>query len=171
MHFDYVTGVSAGSFNAAVFSLYDYGQEKEAVAELKSTYFDSLPQDKWEYWPTFILEPFWKNSIIDFSKGRDYLHKLLADRPFKKKVSWQAVDIGTSQVVLFDETTPMDIRNDAVLGSMSVPAILPSVEIGDLHLIDGGIYTNLALGDPIERCRDEGVSDENIIVDVLMCFD
>jgi hypothetical protein len=26
------------------------------------------------------------------------------------------------------------------------------------------------VGDPIERCRDDGYSDENIIVDVILCF-
>jgi len=28
----------------------------------------------------------------------------------------------------------------------------------------------LAVGDPIERCREDGYKDENIIVDVILCF-
>jgi len=38
-------------------------------------------------------------------------------------------------------------------------------------LVDGGVFTNLDLNEAISKCRDNGFEDENIIVDVIMCFD
>ena len=28
----------------------------------------------------------------------------------------------------------------------------------------------MAVGDPVERCREDGYEDEDIIVDVILCF-
>jgi len=40
-----------------------------------------------------------------------------------------------------------------------------------MFLVDGGMFSNVAIGDPIERCRDEGFSDEDIIVDIILCYE
>ena len=38
-------------------------------------------------------------------------------------------------------------------------------------LVDGGTFTNLDLSEAIIKCRERGFDDEDIIVDVIMCFD
>ena len=40
-----------------------------------------------------------------------------------------------------------------------------------MTLVDGGIFTNLDLGEAIVRCREEVDNDEDIIIDIVMCFD
>ena len=40
-----------------------------------------------------------------------------------------------------------------------------------MFLVDGGTYSNVSIGDPIERCREEGYEDKDIIVDVLLCYE
>jgi predicted acylesterase/phospholipase RssA len=57
-----------------------------------------------------------------------------------------------------------------LFSSASIPAVFPPVQIGDFELVDGGTFQNLAVGDPIERCREDGYQDEDIIVDVILCF-
>ena len=37
-------------------------------------------------------------------------------------------------------------------------------------LVDGSLHTTVAIGEPIERCREEGYKDEDIIIDILMCY-
>jgi hypothetical protein len=37
--------------------------------------------------------------------------------------------------------------------------------------VDGGLFTNLDLAEAIVKCRESGVKDENITVDIIMCFD
>ena len=64
----------------------------------------------------------------------------------------------------------MEIRNQVVMSSATLPSIFPPVEIDDMQLVDGGNFQNIAIGDPIVRCREEGVADKDIIVDAILCF-
>ena len=82
----------------------------------------------------------WKNSIVDNTGMKDTIDNLFRNIPWKRKVAIQSVDLNTGQVVIFDETVPMEIRNKAILSSASIPAIFPPVEIDDLHLVDGGNF-------------------------------
>jgi len=36
-------------------------------------------------------------------------------------------------------------------------------------LVDGGVFITVNVGDPIDRCREDGFEDKDIIVDILMC--
>lgn len=40
-----------------------------------------------------------------------------------------------------------------------------------MELVDGGMFSNVSIGDPIERCREEGYNDEDIIIDILLCYE
>ena len=63
--YDIVSGVSAGSLNAAVLGLYPPGEEKAALEELMHMYTSTTPKDYFKFWSTYVLEPFWKNSLVD----------------------------------------------------------------------------------------------------------
>ena len=62
-------------------------------------------------------------------------------------------------------------RVKAVISTASIPFVFQPVKMGDLQLVDGGTFTALNVGDPIDRCREEGVEDKDIIVDIIMCLD
>lgn len=62
------------------------------------------------------------------------------------------------------------MRVEAIISSTSIPFFFPPREVEDMLLVDGGIFANLSLGDPIERCREEGYADEDIIVDAILCY-
>jgi predicted acylesterase/phospholipase RssA len=57
--------------------------------------------------------------------------------------------LNTGQVIVFDETTPMEIRNKSLISSASIPFVFPPVEIDGMQLVDGGTFQNVAIGDPI----------------------
>ena len=97
------------------------------------------------------------------------MEKMFADRPFKRKFTYQSVNLKNSQVVIFDETTPLSIRNKSVMSSASIPSVFPPVEIDGMELVDGGTFSNLVLNEPIRRCQEE-VDDADIIVDVILCL-
>lgn len=61
-------------------------------------------------------------------------------------------------------------RVEAILSSASLPFMLPPVELDGKVLVDGGLFTDLDLGDPIQRCREEEGSDVDIIVDLVLCY-
>ena len=39
-----------------------------------------------------------------------------------------------------------------------------------MMLVDGSTYSNLSVGDPIQRCREEVENDSDIIIDVILCY-
>ena len=50
------------------------------------------------------------------------------------------MDLITGKVLIFDETTPTELIEDAIFSSASIPGIFPPVEIGDYFLVDGGTF-------------------------------
>jgi NTE family protein len=138
VHYDYVSGVSVGAINASYFAIYDFGKEKEAVAKMEEMYIQN--EDNFEFWPTVIFEPFWKDSIISPEKLLHKLERELNGNPYKRKVSIQSVDINTGKVIIFDETVPEPLRAKVVLSSASIPSFFPPVKIDDWLLVDGGTF-------------------------------
>ena len=76
----------------------------------------------------------------------------------------------SGKVVIFDEKTPDEFKTQAIVSSGSLPIVFPPQYIENLVLVDGGLFTNLDLAEAIVKCREEGVEDQNIIVDIIMCF-
>lgn len=87
------------------------------------------------------------------SRAFAFFDKLLGTAPFLRKISYQSVNTANSQVVIFDETTPMEVRNKSIFSSASIPSIFPPVEIDGMYLNDGGTFQNASIGDPIRRCQ------------------
>ena len=100
--------------------------------------------------------------------------RTIGDTPFKRKLSFHATDMVKGRVVVFDETVPIEERIDAIIASTSVASVFPPVEMwaGDEHLdmVDGAVFSRMAIGDPIERCRDDGAADADIIVDSIVPY-
>ena len=65
VHYDILSGVSIGALNAGIFSIFEFGKEKEAVDFLIDFYMSNLPQDNWSYWPSIFFEPFYKKSAVN----------------------------------------------------------------------------------------------------------
>lgn len=109
--------------------------------------------------------------MVDSTPMHDEIHKHLDGKPFKRKLAIQSVDLNTGKVIIFDENTPEDIKSEAVASSASIPGIFSPTLINGMTLVDGGVFTNLDLGEAIVRCREEVENDEDIIVDIVLCFD
>ena len=80
-------------------------------------------------------------------------------------------DLNKAQPIILDETMQNDERIEMIMASASIPFAFQPREVEDMFLIDGGAFSNVAIGDPIERCREEGYDDEDIIVDILLCYE
>lgn len=66
-------------------------------------------------------------------------------RSFKKMLNILAVDLNTGDVIIFDETTPIDKQPDTMIASASIPAMFPPQEtlIDHAALADGGLFTQV----------------------------
>lgn len=170
--YDVVVGVSIGAINAAIVSIHEPGDEKAAVVELEELWRTHLPQDFWTTWPYVnFLGGLYYASFLDSTPIHNEIKNHLEGRPFKRKIGIQSVDLNTGKVIIFDENTPEEIKAEAVASSASIPGAFSPTQINGMTLVDGGVFTNLDLGEAIVRCREQVERDEDIIVDIVLCFD
>ena len=54
-----------------------------------------------------------------------------------------SVDLNTGDVIIFDETTPIEKQPAAIIASASIPGVFPPTEslIDHSALADGGLFT------------------------------
>ena len=98
---------------------------------------------------------------------------MLKDRSFQRKLCFISCDIETGEVIIFDESidelSPEE-RINAVISSTVIPMAFDLERIDGRSLVDGSLHTTVAIGEPINRCREEGYEDKDIIIDMLMCY-
>ena len=64
----------------------------------------------------------------------------------------------------------MSERLKLIISSASIPFAFPPQNVDRMLLVDGGLMSNISIGDPIERCREDGYRDENIVMDMLLPY-
>jgi predicted acylesterase/phospholipase RssA len=169
--YDYIAGISVGSIIASVLATFEPGNEQVAVELLSEFVMGFKPSDLFPYRSPLLTKLFTENSMMTVGPLRDALTKIFGKRPILRKVSIASVDIVTGQVIYFDETMSIEDRLNAVLSSAAIPFAFPPVTLDDLTMVDGSVFSTVSLGDPIERCREEGTKDEDIIIDVILCYE
>ena len=61
-------------------------------------------------------------------------------------------------------------RINALISSTVIPMAFEMELVDGRSLVDGSLHTTVAIGEPIHRCREDGYKDEDIIIDILMCY-
>ena len=171
--YDVFAGVSIGALNGALLSSFDRGDEAEAIKTLVKLWQSYGITDLWDTWPIFgYFAMIWKQSVLDNQKLLEMVKKEMNGRSFKKMLNLISVDLNTGDVVIFDESTPIEKQPLAMMASASIPMIFPPQKelIKNTALTDGGLFTQVQLDEPIIRCKEQGYADEDIIVDLIACF-
>ena len=87
----------------------------------------------------------------------------------KRKTVVASADVNTGEYVTFDETHPFSDLPLLTVASASIPFIFPHRHYGDHILMDGGTVWNTNLVSAVEKCRDMGFEDKDIILDIILC--
>ena len=125
----------------------------------------------------------YKISLLDDSPGFEFVKNLAAPYTgFARHVSLSTVDIETGEVWnLVDamESAEADLTNRIVMNfedlnkyaiaSGSVPTAFPPTIIDGHMFVDGMTAYNLNAQEAIDRCRDLGYEDNQIVIDMLVC--
>jgi len=146
---DMLLGTSVGALNAAYVA--GHGLEEGSLAELAAIWVGLRRRD------VFPLQP---TRLGAAAVGRS--PSLCPVEPLRRLISGHvafdnledaaipvhvvATDVRSGEEVLISEGDPVD----AILASAAIPAIFPSVRIGERDLIDGGIADNAAVSQAVE---------------------
>jgi len=175
--YEVVTGISAGSWNAAGLGQFKIGDEKAASVFLVNQWMNIKASDIYKNWfPGGVVEGLWlKSGLFDSSPQIEYSNKFLNDSLLKTSdriVNIGATSIDRSRFILFNQT---DVNfKDAVRASSAIPGIFPVVIINDEHFVDGGAEYMTPITDAIAQCMakysQKGINNVKVSVDVVLAI-
>jgi predicted acylesterase/phospholipase RssA len=170
--YDFITGVSVGSLNAAAFAQYAKGEE-DSVAGLMSEVWESFTNNSMVYteWPdTNLLEAvLTKPSLFTNQHLKDLVSQILVS-PIVRKISVGTSNLGTGKFEVLNETLGTEGFGEATICSSAIEGVFPYQSFLNKTFGDGGAIMNLDPFSGVTRCMEEqGASQDDIIVDVVFC--
>lgn len=80
------------------------------------------------------------------------------------------MDTNTGTYVTFtDENIPFEDLPQACVASGSLPVVFPPQQMYGYVLMDGGVAWNTNINTAVQKCRNMGYDDPDIIVDLAVC--
>lgn len=171
--YDVVTGVSVGAINAAPIAFHPIGKESDAADWMINMWGKLKSSNIYNSWSFGIPEGLlFREGLWDNSEELRYLKKTFdtfKDRQVFRKINMGAVDFNTGEVYKFTEEVGFSEIAQAVTASSSMPFAFNHAHINGSTYVDGGSVWNIDISGAIERCKEVVDSEEDIIIDVIMC--
>lgn len=170
--YDVITGVSAGSLNAAAFIQYAKGDEDSAVA-LMTEVWHQFTNNSMIYteWPdaNLVEAVLTKPSLFSNQPLVDLVHQIIKG-PLKRRVSVGASNLDAGKFELLDESLGTYDFGEATVCSSAIEGVFPIQNFLNKTFGDGGAIMNLDPFTAVTRCIEElGASQDDIIVDMVFC--
>jgi len=162
--YDVVSGVSAGSLNAAGMAMWPLGKPKE-MADWLLNFARNLNQGMvFQMWPGGLEQGLLDESgIVDSTPLLNMLTETMGilGGIVQRKIVVAAVDVETGEYVTFTEqnSSPSELPQRCVASS-SIPFAFPHQNINGRIFMDGGTVWNTNVVSAIERCREQ-VDDDS----------
>jgi predicted patatin/cPLA2 family phospholipase len=170
--YDVVTGISVGSINAAAFSVFEIGQEKNASDFIINTWREitgtNTVYKNWMLGPLYGL--FYKSGLYDTTPLMNFLSTHIKDKKVKRQIVIGSTDVQNATYVTWDESYFQDSDKliKSVLASAAFPVIFPTRDVDGISYIDGGVKINVDISSGINKCLDMGYDEKNIIIDIIL---
>lgn len=174
VQYDVVTGISAGSLNAAGFCQFPKGQEHAAKEFLIQNWLSIQKSQVYKNWvPGGVVQGFAvKSGLFDTTPLRETLGKLLDLNKLKNSDRWLHIgttNLNKARIDFFDQTSPNLI--DGIMASSAVPGVFPPVNIGGDLYVDGGVEYMDAISDSVRLCYEKyNTTDVKVKLDVVLAI-
>jgi predicted patatin/cPLA2 family phospholipase len=174
VQYDVFSGVSIGAMNSGLAVGFEKGDEAN-MSEYMVNFWRNVTQDQiYKEWPDKTYEGmlFNHSGIYDNSPLVETATAVLNRNGIKKKIVIGSVDSNTGEYHVFNEQhEPKEELPKVVAASASVPFVFPHMPLanGTMIMMDGGTVYNTNLIAAADRCLEEVDSDEQIVMDVMVC--
>jgi len=173
MTWDVVSGVSAGSFNSLLVAAFAKGDEEAMVEKLEHMWGDLHEFNVFEEYPEGLVKAITEESSILSTKPLfEFLRAQYEDvKPIKDRdVYWNCADANSGTYIQLDKTIDDPVK--ATIASGSIPIAFPPQIWEDKNwvLSDGGANYNLNFASVIQKCREYGYEDKDIVVDIVSAW-
>lgn len=175
VRYDVVSGISAGSINAAAIAQHHIGDERKARDFLLEQWKSIKKENIWRNWrPGGVVEGFFlRSGLLDTKPLQQYLEEKIDLRRLRstdRLLHIGAMDVDKGEYRSFNQTHPNVIK--CIMASSAIPGIFPTVDIdnnGD-NYVDGGAQYMVPVSSAIQDCyevkRRQGHNPSNVKVHV-----
>ena len=155
---DVVGGISAGAMMAAICSTYGIS---DAIDVMMSHMPDKLLENRRKYFNT-ILSFIFNNSLLKVEHLLETSRLLLQDKVLQNDLYIGYTNSETMEYVTqrFEKGKVYPDLYKHVVASMSIPMILPPVEIEGIKYVDGGMYHSLPV-EAIQQTVQESIKQKD----------
>ena len=175
--YDVITGISAGTLNGAGISLFPIGEETQA-ADFLLKIWDNINKDSiYKNWKNlgylgYLWGLLYETSIFDTSPLRKLITEILESKKVQRNFYMGINNIRTGGYEVYNGLE-LDIEEliNVALSSSAVPVVFTAISLknGDLYQ-DGGVKHGIDPVSGINHCKNQGFTEENIVVDMIKCF-
>jgi len=157
-HVEHCAGISAGAFLATLCATYDIDDIRSIISQHSH---DHLLQNRHKYFNT-IISTFLNKSILDDDNLKQLINNLFANKELKRNLFVGVTDDNTMTytVKYFEKDMIHPDLCDYVLGSMSIPIILPGVQHDKEYLVDGGLFHSIPV-EAMDLCIQKAIEEHN----------
>eukprot|EP00747_Dinoflagellata_sp_TGD_P162792 gnl/TRDRNA2_/TRDRNA2_180775_c0_seq1.p1 gnl/TRDRNA2_/TRDRNA2_180775_c0~~gnl/TRDRNA2_/TRDRNA2_180775_c0_seq1.p1 ORF type:complete len:326 (-),score=41.74 gnl/TRDRNA2_/TRDRNA2_180775_c0_seq1:21-950(-) len=164
-----VTGVSAGSVVASAMGLYAVGDEVNMSNFIIDTMLNFTKDGVYRDWPGGVALA---RGLFDSSPLYDSISHLMAPGMRDRRVIIAAASTTTGEVKRFDSQSDSRAFSptswaQAVRASCSIPVAFAPTRIGNDTFFDCGSQIGVDIDSVVSHCREEGVADSDIVVDIV----
>lgn len=170
VQYNVAVGISAGSLNSLLLSIFPIGQEQQAASLMHEVYANlNGSQSVYVDWKGGVIEG------LTFRSGlynNEPLRKTIAKyfTTLKRNITVGTCNLDNGGFVNYNETTGNTNIQQAAICSSSIPGFFPVQHWDNANYVDGGtIYMN-DIGEAVRRCYLIVGDYSKITVDMLSCF-
>lgn len=169
IQYDVITGVGIGAINAAVLAQHPKGEEKAAVADLLDMWDDLEEKDVYESWSWggAVRGLLFESSLYDSRPFRSFINDNV-NKPVRY-LQVSATDATNGAIKVWDETTDLTTLHKAIDASAAYPGFFQPVDdIDGKTYYDGGSSMSINIGGAINKCKDLGFAESDIVIDIIL---
>jgi predicted patatin/cPLA2 family phospholipase len=168
IHWDIITGISAGSLNGIAMSLYDDQHQQSAIELLEKIWYTITRKDVY----TYNIDILWDKSIFDTTPLNHTIYRYLTEKNIGKvnrDIVIGAVNFNTGKLQMFykENMSNIDETVQILMAAASVPLIFPPRIINNNYYVDGGLFSNQIIKPGLDYCYNHNFTD--IVIDVISC--
>jgi predicted acylesterase/phospholipase RssA len=166
VQYNFMSGISIGSYNTCWCSSFAFGDERNMAIHLQNVWLSITKKSQmFKYRPVFWAL-FWAPSLINNSPAFNLILNNIGDQ-VRRNVTVGTTDINTGELINYNESLPTEDLATACFASGAFPGAFPPVPFKGSYYIDGYATININAFILINKCKEMGYKDEDIVVDLL----
>lgn len=162
--------MSGGAVNAVIFANTAKGEEDQASANMLQFWKDAANTKLYKEWVGGVTSGlFVEGGLYNNEPMLGFLKDWFADSDFKRPVNVGITNAENGELVDWNETNMIsDYTYQVLYASLNMAGAFPPAQVLGGQWFDGSAVYDMDIFTGVNRCKDAGYKESDIVVDVIM---